>query len=117
MRQEYDDTKIWTDGIEIMHFDKDGQYVEILGHKIDKSYTSFEAFVEDMNSLTKFREEIANHTYYDIKKMHARQMYEVLCRDMSFNSMIELYKLIQFKMNFLRDSEEWTNCKCVEGEE
>ena len=91
------------DEIEIIRYDKEGQYVEILDHKIDKTYESFESFVSDMESLTRFKEDIKNNTYYDLKSMTARAIYEVLTRELSFNKMIEIAKLIQHKINFLDD--------------
>ena len=93
-----DDTKIWTDGIEVIHFDKDGEYVKILGHKIDRNFESFDAFIEEMKSLTDFKEKIANNIYYDIKKMSAQELYDVICAELSFNTVIELYDLLEYKI-------------------
>lgn len=36
----------------IMEFNKEEQTIEILGHKIDKSYESWESFLEEMKRLT-----------------------------------------------------------------
>lgn len=36
----------------IMEFNQEEQTIEILGHKIDKSYESWEAFLEEMKRLT-----------------------------------------------------------------
>ena len=36
----------------IMEFNQVEQTIEILGHKIDKSYESWEAFLEEMKRLT-----------------------------------------------------------------
>ena len=38
--------------IKIMEFNKEEQTIEILGHKIDKSYDSWESFLEEMKRLT-----------------------------------------------------------------
>lgn len=107
--------QVWTDENIVIHFDKDGQYVEILGHKIDRTYESFEAFVEEMMGLADFKEKIKNNTYYDIKNMSGREIYEALCRELSFNKMIELERLIQHKMNFL-DDEVYDKCCCASDE-
>lgn len=111
-----DNTKIWTDDIEVMNFDKDGRYVEILGHRIDKRYESFEAFVEEMASLTKFKKNIEDKTFYDIKGMSAREVYDILVNDLSFYKMIELYRLIKHKMEYLTDDMYDYMARCEEGE-
>ena len=42
-------------------------------------------------------------TAYAVSLMSADDLYEVLCKELSFNKMIELYKLIKHKMEFLDD--------------
>lgn len=42
-------------------------------------------------------------TYYEVSTMNAYDLYEVLCEEMSFGRMIELYKLIKHKMEYLND--------------
>ena len=42
-------------------------------------------------------------TYYAVSELSAYKLYEVLCKELSFNTMIELYKLINYKMQFLDD--------------
>lgn len=68
---------------------------------IVKSKDEIEAIFE------KGREQMENGTLIAVKKVSALDLYEVLCREMSFNNMIELYKLIQYKMTYLDD-------KCVD---
>ena len=41
--------------------------------------------------------------YYEVSTMAARDLYDVLCKELSFNKMIELYKLIKHKTEFLGD--------------
>lgn len=47
---------------------------------------------------------------YVVSIMSAYDLYEVLCKELNFNKMIELYKLIKHKMDFLND--EPKNEKC-----
>lgn len=42
-------------------------------------------------------------TAYAVSLMSADDLYEVLCKELSFNKMIELYKLIKHKIEFLDD--------------
>ena len=42
-------------------------------------------------------------TAYVVSMMPAIELYEILCRELCFNEMIELYKLIKHKMEFLDD--------------
>ena len=42
-------------------------------------------------------------TAYVVSMMTSIELYEILCRELSFNGMIELYKLIKHKMEFLDD--------------
>ena len=41
--------------------------------------------------------------YYVVSEMSADALYEVLCKELSFNKMIKLYKLIKHKIEFLDD--------------
>ena len=40
---------------------------------------------------------------YVISMMNGYDLYEILCKELSFNEMITLYKLIKHKMEFLND--------------
>ena len=42
-------------------------------------------------------------SFINITYSSALEIYERLCTEMSFNKMIELYKLIQHKMTYLDD--------------
>ena len=42
-------------------------------------------------------------TAYAVSLMSADDLYEVLCKELSFNKMIKLYKLIDYKMKYLDD--------------
>ena len=52
-------------------------------------------------------------TVYAVSLMSADDLYEVLCKELSFNKMIELYKLIKHKMEFLYDKPR-TKINCYE---
>lgn len=49
---------------------------------------------------------------YVVSMMDADDLYEVLCKELSFNKMIELYKLIKHKMEFLDDKPRMTIGYC-----
>ncbi len=51
-------------------------------------------------------------TYYVVSEMSAYELYKVLCKELSFNTMIELYKLINHKMQFLDDEPRIELCCC-----
>lgn len=46
---------------------------------------------------------MGNKKSYVISEMDAEQLYSVLCAELSFNKMIKLYSLIQYKMTNLDD--------------
>ena len=52
---------------------------------------------------------------YVVSNMSADDLYEILCKELSFNKMIELYKLIKHKMEFLND-EPRTEIGCYRPE-
>ena len=41
--------------------------------------------------------------YIDIKNISAHDLYNHLCEEMSFNDVIELYRLLNYKMHNLDD--------------
>lgn len=49
--------------IKIMEFNQVEQTIEILGHKIDKSYESWETFLEEMKRLT-----LVQNNWNELKK-------------------------------------------------
>jgi len=51
-------------GIKIMEFNQEEQSIEILGHKINKSYESWEAFLEEMKRLT-----LIQNNWNELKKL------------------------------------------------
>ncbi len=55
-------------------------------------------------------------TYYAISEMDAIKIYEILCKELNFNTMIELHKLILHKMTYLND-EPVNYCKLNKGSE
>ena len=54
-------------------------------------------------------------TLYAISEMNAIEIYNILCKELNFNTMIELYKLILHKMTYLEDKP--VNYCEVEGRE
>ena len=42
-------------------------------------------------------------TFYAISEMNAIEIYNILCKELNFNTMIELHKLILHKMTYLED--------------
>lgn len=50
------------------------------------------------------------------KEISAIDLYEVLCDNFTFYKMIELYKLIKHKMEFLDDEPRMNLSCCEEGE-
>ena len=53
---------------------------------------------------------------YVVSMMTSRDLYDVLCEQLSFNTMIRLYKLLKHKMEALDDEprNELTCCKYEE---
>ena len=41
--------------------------------------------------------------FYAISEMNAIEIYNILCKELNFNTMIELHKLILHKMTYLED--------------
>lgn len=44
-----------------------------------------------------------DNTYYAISEMDINHLYGVLCKELSFEKMIKLYKLINYKIHYLED--------------
>ena len=42
-------------------------------------------------------------TFYAISEMSAIEIYNILCKELNFNKMIELHKLILYKVTYLED--------------
>ena len=58
--------------IKIMEFNKEEQTIEILGHKIDKSYESWESFLEEMKRLT-----LLQNNWNELKKWLEEEIKEI----------------------------------------
>ena len=46
---------------------------------------------------------VNNDYYVDLRNVTARELYDLICSEMSFNKVIELYRLINYKLNNLDD--------------
>lgn len=77
--------------IKIMEFNKEDQSIEILGHKIDKSYESWKAFLEEIKRLT-----LTQNNWNELKKYISAEWY---CFDKSVE--FEVAKNILNKMQEL----------------
>ena len=88
----------------IMEFNQVEQTIEILGHKIDKSYESWEAFLEEMKRLTLVQnnwnelKDIVNNTFYKLNG--------ILDRDLLEKQMYIDYGYIRNKMQELEGNNE-----------
>ena len=65
--------------IKIIEFNKEEQTIEILGHKIDKSYESWEAFLEEMKRLT-----LIQNNWNELKKW---------CKENQYNNAFDSYQV------------------------
>ena len=57
-----------------------------------------------------------NPKFYAISEMRAIEIYKILCKELNFDTMIELYKLILHKMTNLAD-EPVNYCEPARGSE
>lgn len=64
--------------------------------------------------MNKYMSSNSDKTYYEVSTMTAYELYEVLCNKMSFGRMIELYKLIKHKIEYLNDEPRMEKKCCME---
>ena len=57
------------------------------------------------------------HISVDIETISARELYDLICANMSFNRVIELYRLLQHKMTNLDDEPVYTISSIYRNEE
>lgn len=74
----------------IMEFNQVEQTIEILGHKIDKSYESWEAFLEEMKRLT-----LVQNNWNELKNYLEKQIIDSKSASSQQYYFNTIYKLMQ----------------------
>ena len=46
---------------------------------------------------------VSNDYYVDLRNVTPHELYDYICSEMSFNDVIELYRLFNYKINNLED--------------
>ena len=87
----------------IMEFNKEEQTIEILGHKIDKSYESWESFLEEMKRLT-----LIQNNWNELKRHFKKQTIELekVREDISTDTYIDRKMFLKEVLNKMQELEK-----------
>lgn len=96
--------------IKIMEFNQVEQTIEILGHKIDKSYESWEAFLEEMKRLT-----LVQNNWNELNKLIDERIGD--CRYFLANADVNYEKENMKKFMWLKEELQILKSKAQELEQ